>query len=52
MSEDQLNDQEWAELQRNHALLKKAAAEHGPEKIKQALKDMVQLPSKQGDLRK
>jgi hypothetical protein len=50
MSEDRLNDKEWADLQNNHALFKGAVAEHGPEKIKQALRDMVQLPSKRGDL--
>lgn len=52
MSEDQLSDEEWAELQENHAKLQRAAAVHGKEKVVQALKDMVQLPSKKGDLKK
>lgn len=47
-----LSDAEWAELQRNQALLRGAVAKHGKEVIKQAMKDAIQLPPRKGDLNK
>lgn len=47
MSHDQLNDKEWAEAQSNHAKLQEAIAKHGPELVKQAIKDGLRPSSKQ-----
>jgi uncharacterized protein YdcH (DUF465 family) len=42
MSNDQpLNDQEWEELKRNHQALKDAVAEHGVDKVAQAMKEAL-----------